>query len=314
MVTLDHMIRGLHIEGSSLKSSGVPMNRESFLKGESVQTSSLQCGSNFIKDLGNLIADLHTTNLNIKGRQRHSIMWTVAESLIPLAEDDEYIEDALFDLYEYKSQLTGKVLVHGDLWRQNIFVDDQGQLTGLIDWESLSKGDPHWEFRMIHRYIGWNGLEKLLDTYHSHEKVTWTINIDIVEILNRIAVANSIKIRKERGLLRHDAPDALEKFEAMKNEEIGCVSMLAQVRPSTDVPFESASLSFKSYIKHRYKDTGKLLSQTPILSADGLIKHTKSIFKDKKSNIEFLKDPKIVAQTEEAFQYNKEQGINTFIE
>jgi aminoglycoside phosphotransferase (APT) family kinase protein len=104
--------------------------------------------------------------------------------------------------------------LHGDLWRQNILVDQKGNLNGLRDWESLSVGDPHWDFRMIRRWIGWNGLDKLLFLYNC--SVNRMCKLEYIKILDKISICNSIKIRQERGLLRHDKPDAIERFEEYK--------------------------------------------------------------------------------------------------
>ena len=67
---------------------------------------------------------------------------------------------------------------------------------------------------MIRRWIGWEGLDKLLFLYN--RQVDWHVHRQYVEILDRIAICHSIRIRKERGLLRHDKPNAIENFENMK--------------------------------------------------------------------------------------------------
>lgn len=40
-------------------------------------------------------------------------------------------------------------LLHMDVWAQNILVDDQGSLTGLIDWDRALWGDPEIEFAVL---------------------------------------------------------------------------------------------------------------------------------------------------------------------
>ena len=69
---------------------------------------------------------------------------------------------------------------------------------------------------MIRRWIGWEGLDKLLFLYNC--SVDWYCNQTYIEILDRISICHSIRIRKERGLLRHDKPDALETFEKFKQD------------------------------------------------------------------------------------------------
>ena len=190
MVSLDDMIKGEWIEGEQLETPG-PL---------------------FIKQLADLLVELHTSSY----AKEPSPMWDVVDDLVNWNMKDNYCEDALYDLYAIKSELRGSVSLHGDLWRQNILVDEEGNLNGLRDWETLSIGDPHWDFRMIRRWIGWEGLDKLLFLYNC--SVDWYCNQTYIEILDRISICHSIRIRKERGLLRHDKPDALETFEKFKQD------------------------------------------------------------------------------------------------
>jgi len=41
------------------------------------------------------------------------------------------------------------VLLHMDVWSQNILVDENGRLTGLIDWDRALYGDPEIEFSVL---------------------------------------------------------------------------------------------------------------------------------------------------------------------
>jgi fructosamine-3-kinase len=40
-------------------------------------------------------------------------------------------------------------LLHMDVWAQNILVDAEGRLTGLIDWDRALWGDPEIEFAVL---------------------------------------------------------------------------------------------------------------------------------------------------------------------
>ena len=40
-------------------------------------------------------------------------------------------------------------LLHMDVWGQNILVDRQGNLTGLVDWDRALWGDPEIEFAVL---------------------------------------------------------------------------------------------------------------------------------------------------------------------
>ena len=91
---------------------------------------------------------------------------------------------------EIKSELIGKVLLHGDLYGNNIIVDSDGNLRGLIDWEDMCIGDPHWEFRKIRGYIGWHGLEELLSFYNGN------CNLEYIKVLDKIALCHSLQLRQ----------------------------------------------------------------------------------------------------------------------
>ena len=198
MVSLDYMIKGGWIEGEQLRNPG----------------------SEFIEQLANLLVELHSLPHGLDFATYDDIpesnMRDVVEDLVNWKEMDTFTEDALYDFYVIRNNLDKRFYLHGDVWRQNILVDEEGNLNGLRDWESLSYGDPHWDFRMIRRWIGWQGLDKLLFLYNC--SVDWNCNRTYIDILDRISICNSIKIRKERGLLRHDKPNALEIFERFKND------------------------------------------------------------------------------------------------
>ena len=198
MVSLDYMIKGGWIEGEQLETPG----------------------SNFIPQLADLLAELHSVphgpDFATYDDIPESNMRDVVDALVDWKEKDTFTEDALYDLYAIKRNLDKRFYLHGDLWKQNILVDEEGNLNGLRDWESLSYGDPHWDFRMIRRWIGWEGLDKLLFLYNC--SVDWHCNRTYIEILDRIFISHSIRIRQERGLLRHDKNDALENFEKFKED------------------------------------------------------------------------------------------------
>ena len=184
-------------------------------------------GPKFIEQLATLMVDLHSyTNQPHFPLDRlydipESNMEEVIHGLIEWPDRGSFCEDALYDLLDIKPDLDKKFYIHGDLWKQNILVDEEGNLNGLRDWESFSYGDPHWDFRMIRRWIGWDGLDKLLKIYNkattrilaNNHGVPWTCKREYIEILDKISLCHSIKIRKERGLLRHDKPDTLDLFK-----------------------------------------------------------------------------------------------------
>jgi aminoglycoside phosphotransferase (APT) family kinase protein len=60
-------------------------------------------------------------------------------------------------------------MLHMDVWHQNILADDQGNLTGLVDWDRCLWGDPEIEFAVLD-YCGisepafWEGYGSKRDT------------------------------------------------------------------------------------------------------------------------------------------------------
>ena len=185
MVSLEEMVKGAWIEGEQLSTPG----------------------SNFIEQLADLLAELHQSSYATSPFN----MWDVVYDLVSWNDKNTFCGNTLYDLHAIKSNLTGKVCLHGDLWKQNILVDKEGHLSGLRDWEALSIGDPHWDFRMIRRWIGWEGLDKLLFFYNC--SVNWNCKREYIEILDKISLCHSLRIRKERGPLRHDKSGAIELFE-----------------------------------------------------------------------------------------------------
>ena len=63
-------------------------------------------------------------------------------------------------------------LLHMDVWGQNILVDDQSHLTGLVDWDRALWGDPEIEFAVLD-YCGiskpafWEGYGQQRDYSHA---------------------------------------------------------------------------------------------------------------------------------------------------
>jgi len=220
MVSLDEMIKGAWIEGGSLFDD--PFGK-------------MTVGPKFIEQLANFLAELHKSSYE---ERKPFAMWSVVEGLVSWDDKDRFCEDALCDFYAIKSELTGNVSLHGDIWRQNILIDKERNLNGLRDWETLSIGDPHWDFRMIRRWIGWDGLDKLLFLYNN--SVNWSCKREYIEILDRISLCHSLRTRKEGWRSRHDKPDTIELFEK-------CIKMWP-IGPYVTDPIE-AIIAYKKYIK-----------------------------------------------------------------
>ena len=197
MVSLNEMIDGAWIEGEQLTKPG----------------------SKFVEQLADLMNELHTMwgmdeYMENALYRKEWILNDMHDMVYALEPVDDFTENAILEFHEIKHELNKYVPIHGDLWRQNIRVDESGNLTGIIDWDRKSLGDPHWDFRMIRRWIGWDGLDKLLFLYNC--STGFNCKREYVEVLDKISLCHSLRIRRERGLLRHDKPDAIKLFENYK--------------------------------------------------------------------------------------------------
>ena len=197
MVSVDDMIKGKWIEGEQLSTPG----------------------PKFIEQLADLMSELHTmwgVDEYVENAlyRKEWILNDMHDMVYALEPVDDFTENAILEFHEIKHELNKYVPIHGDLWRQNIRVDESGNLTGIIDWDRKSLGDPHWDFRMIRRWIGWDGLDKLLFLYNC--STGFNCKREYVEVLDKISLCHSLRIRRERGLLRHDKPDAIKLFENYK--------------------------------------------------------------------------------------------------
>ena len=75
---------------------------------------------------------------------------------------DRYLNDER--LLSYEPRVT-----HGDLWWQNLLVDESGsRLMGVLDWELAVIGDPARDFAGL-AYLGYEFLDRVFDEY---EKIT----------------------------------------------------------------------------------------------------------------------------------------------
>jgi aminoglycoside phosphotransferase (APT) family kinase protein len=149
----------------------------------------------FIKDLAFLLNELHQYPHSKKYKPLE--MFKIVQNFeFLLSHKDKdirtFIEDTISEFKEIESELTGKMLLHGDLHKKNIIVDSYGNLQGLIDWKNMCIGDLHWEFRKIRCYIDWNGLEELLSFYNGN------CNLEYIKILDRVSLCHSLQLRQNK--------------------------------------------------------------------------------------------------------------------
>ncbi|MCB8945434.1 MAG: aminoglycoside phosphotransferase family protein [Ardenticatenaceae bacterium] len=82
------------------------------------------------------------------------IMWhKMIDDIVSLGYYDQAESSHLRHLLDrhlplFDRPLTARLL-HMDIWHQNILVDDQGTVTGLVDWDRALWGDPEIEFAVL---------------------------------------------------------------------------------------------------------------------------------------------------------------------
>jgi len=177
MISLDDMIKDKWIEGEQL-----------------YQFRTIgQTGPKFIEQLADLLVELHSLphgpDFATYDDIPESNMRDDIDDLVNWSDKDILCEELLYDFYDIKSILNKRFYIHGDLWKENIIVDEEGNLSGLRNWDAFSYGDPHWDFRMIGRWMGSEDLDKLLFLYNS--SVNWNCKREYIEILDKISLQTS---------------------------------------------------------------------------------------------------------------------------
>ena len=100
------------------------------------------------------------------GSPIHHPMLGNYNDICPVLEDDKAFRGRIYELYVNHNGLSyadGKdlprmlprsnisVFTHGDIHPGNILVNQQGQIVGLIDWESAGFYPDYWEYAMMRR-------------------------------------------------------------------------------------------------------------------------------------------------------------------
>ena len=161
----------------------------------------------FISDLSSLLVQIHELGLKYIvfafPHINESLMHNVVDQLrkYPPKSHENFCETAITEFDTIEKNLSNNTFIHGDLHYGNIIIKDS-KLEGFCDWDNKSVGDPHWELRMIRRWIGWDGLEKLISYYNS--STGENLNLDYIKILDKIALCNSYNLRLK--IPRRDKP------------------------------------------------------------------------------------------------------------
>ena len=145
----------------------------------------------FLEDLAFNLAEIHS---RVPKNEPKTNMFKIADNL---DTSEDFVKDAVNHFKRLSHNYNKNVVLHGDLWNGNIILKPDGRLSGLIDWEHTQIGDPHWEFRMIRRFIGWDGLETLIYYYNNNSK--FSIKYETIKILDKFWMCHQYiyRIKKE---------------------------------------------------------------------------------------------------------------------
>lgn len=96
------------------------------------------------------------------------------------------------------------VLVHGDLHAGHILVDDQAQVTGLIDWTEARIDDPAHDFGVYLSIFGAEALKELIRSYQEAGGYVWSgMYQHIVELVSTYPI-NIAEFAMKSGLKEYE--------------------------------------------------------------------------------------------------------------
>jgi len=146
--------------------------------------------NNFIEQFVDCVIELHSQDFE---KTDIKLMQSVVDNLEHV---DTFVTDSISEYNTIKENLQYDTKIHGDIWAGNVIVDSKGNFAGLIDWDNIQIGDIHWELRTIRRWIGWDGLDKLIDKYNS--KTNLKLKKENIVILDKISLCHSRQLNKFR--------------------------------------------------------------------------------------------------------------------
>lgn len=106
-------------------------------------------------------------------------------------------------------------LIHGDLHPGHILVDEQAQVTGLIDWTEAQVDDPASDFAAHYRVFGRNSLEVLLCHYSQSGGQVWPAMADHIAEHNSAFAVDIAEFAERSGL---------DDFKVMARQVLGTES------------------------------------------------------------------------------------------
>jgi aminoglycoside 2''-phosphotransferase len=131
--------------------------------------------SRLARDLGRFLSTLHGVPVEEARRAgvRDQDLWTdeyapLVERALPLLPPATraWLERRCDDFVRGGgSRDAPRVLVHGDIWGQNLLVDESGALSGVIDFGDARIGDPALDFAGVLNDFPWPFLERVWSHY-----------------------------------------------------------------------------------------------------------------------------------------------------
>ncbi|MFS0785362.1 macrolide 2'-phosphotransferase [Shouchella sp. 1P09AA] len=136
------------------------------------------------KSLGNVMADLHSLSTDhfaktgvemLTGEAVRKQMTERMEKVKQQFDIDPHLwkrwqtwlnNDALWPKFSG--------VKHGDLHPGHILINEQAEVTGLIDWTEVGVGDVSYDFTAHYQIFGEEGLETLIQAYKKAGGRTWT--------------------------------------------------------------------------------------------------------------------------------------------
>lgn len=136
------------------------------------------------KSLGRVMADLHSLSTDHLAKtgvdmlSSEAIREQMAERMNSVKEQFQ-INPVLWQ--RWQTWLNNDALwpkfsgvKHGDLHPGHILINEQAEVTGLIDWTEVSVGDVSYDFTAHYQIFGEDGLEKLIQAYQNAGGRTWS--------------------------------------------------------------------------------------------------------------------------------------------
>jgi aminoglycoside phosphotransferase (APT) family kinase protein len=170
------------------------------LAGVPLSPKDVRTGGALTGDLGGFLAALHAippsevpVRTSDAARRRRADL-EMHDAVFPalreaLSATEMSMLDAWWERYlaEETMMSFAPMMTHGDLWHENLLVDGDGRLVGVIDWEIALIGDPARDFAGL-RHLGDAFLREVLGAYAA------AAGSDDAALLHRITLVHEIRM------------------------------------------------------------------------------------------------------------------------